>query len=248
MDWTVVREKLNTLRELDARNRQFGSSSHRYELHPCLTEEEVQSFEAHFALTLPEDYRSFLLQVGNGGAGPFYGIQPLVLPTEEDSPPEKGHPLTEPFPLSNGYIVYDLLEKVYEEDLEDDAFDEAYHEVTANAFVRAGLTNPTLLDDLRKGTVDEADLLDNGMLSLCHYGCGITLNLVVKGESEGSIWCSDLGHDVGVYPLSPEHGYDVGFNEPDEEGQFQSSPHHSFRSWYEAWLDESIQTLQKASS
>lgn len=35
--------------------------------------------EKEWNISLPEDYKLFLTQVGNGGMGPFYGLLPLEL-------------------------------------------------------------------------------------------------------------------------------------------------------------------------
>lgn len=79
-----IRWKLQLAKRADKRREVFGASSHRYEVGPPLSEEEVRVFEARYALTLPSSYRSFLTGFGNGGrsyrgsaAGPFYGVYPL---------------------------------------------------------------------------------------------------------------------------------------------------------------------------
>ncbi|WP_439621995.1 SMI1/KNR4 family protein [Gemmata sp.] len=68
---------LRQLREADTTFRVFGSRAHRYDLGPPLAERELAAFEAANGVRLPGDYRRFLSEVGNGGAGPDYGLEPL---------------------------------------------------------------------------------------------------------------------------------------------------------------------------
>lgn len=72
---TRLQAKLTELRRHGT--QVFGSSTHHYLLNPCLSERQVQEAEDRYGITLPEDYRHFLLFMGNGGAGPDYGILPL---------------------------------------------------------------------------------------------------------------------------------------------------------------------------
>lgn len=73
-DRAEVIDRLDFLRRTDPRFTRFGSESHRYLLNQPLTESAVAAFEARYGVSLPEDYRAFLLEVGDGGAGPFYGV------------------------------------------------------------------------------------------------------------------------------------------------------------------------------
>lgn len=85
-----IRELVQRLAVADASLRVFGADMHRYRLGPCLSEEAVAAFESAHRIELPADYREFLLRVGNGGAGPFYGLRPLDA---------QGRDLARPFPF-----------------------------------------------------------------------------------------------------------------------------------------------------
>ncbi len=64
-------------RELDTECRQFGAENHRYTFNPVIPLSQVRDFESRHHIRLPQGYVDFLTQVGNGGAGPDYGIYSL---------------------------------------------------------------------------------------------------------------------------------------------------------------------------
>jgi hypothetical protein len=76
-DQSMVHQRLEILAERDPEFTVFGSESHRYRLGPPLSEKRVTGFEREMGIELPGDYRSFVTTVGNGGAGPGYGLTPL---------------------------------------------------------------------------------------------------------------------------------------------------------------------------
>jgi len=52
----------------------FGWEAHRLQLLPPVHEQELEQFEALHGVDLPPEYRTFLGQIGRGGAGPGYGL------------------------------------------------------------------------------------------------------------------------------------------------------------------------------
>lgn len=72
-----LRKQLKRAGEKDPDLTRFGADSHKYQLNPPASEETIAAFETRFGISLPEGYRDFLLRMGNGGAGPFYGLYSL---------------------------------------------------------------------------------------------------------------------------------------------------------------------------
>jgi len=79
-----IKKKLQEAKEFDELFRVFGAGNHRYEINSPVTILEIRAFEKNYGVQLPDCYKSFLLNIGNGGrsylgsgAGPFFGIYPF---------------------------------------------------------------------------------------------------------------------------------------------------------------------------
>ena len=75
------REKITRIltqaHQIDTNCEMFGANRHQYRLNPPVPESFVRDVEEKCGFTLPSDYRRFITQVGDGGAGPDYGIDPF---------------------------------------------------------------------------------------------------------------------------------------------------------------------------
>lgn len=69
-----LKKQLEEAKREDQELKQFGAKTHKYSVNPTIALETIEQFENKIGVSLPEEYRDFLLYVGNGGAGPFYGM------------------------------------------------------------------------------------------------------------------------------------------------------------------------------
>ncbi|MGL5831506.1 MAG: SMI1/KNR4 family protein [Candidatus Altimarinota bacterium] len=77
-----IKAKLEELKKQDKEMMVFGAGDdkfygtigHHYELNPVLSEETVAAVEKKLDIKLPEEYRTFIKEVGDGGAGPAWGL------------------------------------------------------------------------------------------------------------------------------------------------------------------------------
>jgi hypothetical protein len=166
-----VTETLACLKK--ARANVFGADSHGFRLNLPLPEEDVAAFEQLHKITLPQDYREFLISIGNGGAGPFYGLYPLG--TMDDNFGFKVWQendglvgiLSEAFPLDQ---EWNDLSALPEEDLPDR--DQSEYDRQIEVFDKI-YWNSSLV---------------NGAIPICHEGCALRIWLVVTGVQAGCIW------------------------------------------------------------
>ena len=204
-----IKSKIEQLKGLDKDCALFGAHKHEYQLNPTLSVEEVRNFELTHNVTLPKEYVDFLTNIGNGGVGPFYGLEPLENALFDDLDYKRPNSLlnpSKPFPHTEHWNIIELQPS--EDECEDE---EEYDRQQA---------------DFEKMYYDREQM--NGVIAICNYGCGISLNLVVNGQEYGNIWTDDRGNDNGIYP-SLELG---------------NKDRITFLNWYELWLDNSIDKIK----
>ncbi|SEG82391.1 SMI1 / KNR4 family (SUKH-1) [Thermomonospora echinospora] len=212
VDWHEVRRRVRDLAASPLAAKVFGYHGHGFQLDPVLRPDELAELEQQIKVRLPDDYRDFLLHVGRGGAGPFYGVFPVERIDGRWQWVGDGADLTDldrldrPFPAEGlDPTVLEALraEEPDEETFEDiESFDTAYEEW-----------------DRRYEAVVWNDARTVGALCLCHQGCALREWLVVSGPERGNIWTD---HRVDDEDLSPHR-----------EGDLERT---SFATWYLSWL------------
>lgn len=177
----AIAEKLALLRQRDASCKLFGADSHGYVLNPVLQEKQVAAFEKEHGIVLPAGYRHFLQVLGDGGAGPYYGLEPLERGLWAFLDADSADPLLDPalpFPFTTPWNMS------FDGDEDDEValarFEEEY-------FDTKWMT---------------------GALRICNFGCGVYLNLVLNGPEAGHIWVDDRCNSSGIYP-DPYFGQQV---------------------------------------
>lgn len=208
-----IREKLKVLRKLDPGLEVFGAEKHQYKLRKKLTVQQIAAFEAKHQVQLPLEYVAFLTRLGNGGAGPFYGIETLnqSLYQDLDSPRKKSvNTLAKPFShVTDWNPVEDIA-----------ALDKQLMEIKDG-------TNENRLKAIwaAKTALVSGEEHNYGVLSVCNYGSSVTILLVVNGVEKGNLWTDYRTCDEGISPSCEE--------------EFGNSTRISFLDWYERWLDKS---------
>lgn len=205
---TVVHARLQELAKKDRRRKVFGAGSHNYRLNPPIDAEIVATFESQHGILLPEDYRRFLTEFGNGGAGPFYGLFPFG---GDDNGPWAVAGLVgdvgQPFPHTESWNLDDEFwarEPQLDVGLSDEETDRLMEEWDKLLVPR--YWNPSVV---------------NGAIPICHLGCGIRQWLVVHGEQRGFVWTDFRADHAGLSPLKTSDGRQMTFSD-----------------WYRAWLKD----------
>lgn len=207
-----IHERLRRLAEVDVRRRVFGSMAHNYDLNPKLDEAAVAEFERQHGIRLPKDYRFFLTHIGNGGAGPAYGV--FALGHDEDGPWTEHSSvgeLNQEFPHTDSWNL-------------DASFWDLEPELP-----------PGIPEDETQRRIEEWDQrmcehywtasITNGAIPLADLGCGLSQRLVLTGPQRGFVW-NDLRADhAGLTPAVDDNGRPL-----------------TFTAWYLAWLDRAEQT------
>lgn len=112
----------------DPERKVFGANAHQYALNPVLPLEAVQAYQEKYNIVLPSDYVFLITQVGNGGAGPYYGIYPLEI--DKPGRENEGVPFITSHLTRNQWIGKLMPISCENEDIED-CPDDVYEQIEA---------------------------------------------------------------------------------------------------------------------
>jgi len=189
-DFEAIRESLRTLRKSKETPKVFGAEMHKFRTHRPLIEEDVREFERERQVELPSEYRGFLIHVGNGGAGPAYGL--FKLGEMDDGfghgPWGEGFvgDLSEPFPHTGPWNDLSGRPEFDEERADDEEWEDEYNR-QLDAWENEHYWTPL-----------------DGAIPICHLGCASRQWLVVTGPEAGNVWCDDRADEGGLKPLQRE--------------------------------------------
>jgi hypothetical protein len=105
---TRIRQKLEEV--IRARLRPFGCNRHGFRLGPCADADDLELFESLCEVALPAEYRRFISEMGDGGAGPAYGLLALGRGLAYERTPVTPDLLRQPFPFAERADASQVIE------------------------------------------------------------------------------------------------------------------------------------------
>lgn len=186
---TAIRTGLEQLRTCGKSLDVFGAENHGFVLNRPLGEPVVKRFETKHGIKLPADYRRFIIELGNGGAGPYYGIFKLG---EMDNCFDQTKwrerdgfvgVLSRPFPHTT---KWNNLTKQPKASDDEDGYEKA-------------------MDEFDRRYWDSKNI--NGAIPLCHEGCALRDWLVITGREAGHMWHDARADYSGLWPIGRKNRY-----------------------------------------
>jgi hypothetical protein len=165
-------------------------------LNPKLSAAEVEAFEQRAGVRLPDDYRRFLTEIGNGGHGPGEGLEPLGMCMGREWPVER---LRRPFPLEQPfYITEAWLRDSEGTEVRSTLLDGTLHLAHFGCGIRAVL----VVRGTRFGEVWVDDLANDGgvMPALDHF---LTRECAGAGPSFAAWYEGWLDHELVYWGRTP---------------------------------------------
>ena len=175
-----ISDKIGQLKMLDKNFILFGSQKHRYKLNPTISVDKIHQFEQTYNVTLPKEYVEFITILGNGGVGPYYGLEPFENCLFDDLDYKRTDSLLNP---SKPFLHTEPWNLEFSTSSDEEENEEEYEKEYAK---------------FEEQYFDKEQM--NGVIAICNLGCAVSLNLVVNGQEYCNIWTDDRGSDNGIYP------------------------------------------------
>lgn len=172
----------------------FGSWGHAHLFNKVIDADLLALWEDEMQVTLPEDYRAYLTQLGNGGAGPAYGLSEFSF-TSNPCVSE-----TCLYSDTQAETFNDVAKQWYEQEQHTDKeLYQRYFEEHPNApKLEYGDWDQQIFGPILDKRMHQ--LFSQGMLFIANQGCSNDVFLILNGSHRG--WCHITSSDYDYsYPL-----------------------------------------------
>ena len=190
MDHLDVPAVLQAIAWLRVHASASAAGAHAFRLKDPLSDPEVAGFEQKHGISLPSDYREFMTRVGNGGAGPFYGIFPLGY-MDHNLDLRQWHE-------NDGFVG--MLSKPF-------SFQDEWNDLSGMPKNLPDQNVPAYDKQIEvfEKTYWSSELM-HGAIPICHRGCGLRIWLIVSGEQAGKLWEDRRSEYKGLSPVRLTNG------------------------------------------
>ncbi|HBV84161.1 MAG TPA: hypothetical protein DEB74_15480 [Lachnospiraceae bacterium] len=172
-----VQKILAEARCMDPQLEMFGVADHQYRLGPPVDLAFVRAMEKKYHFRFPDDYVQFITEVGDGGAGPGYGLYPFGYYCTEAKSKEEAK-AREMYLRGMGREL--RLLPIEPEWLEDFCISKEEYKKNPEKFFRGS-----------GGSFDWDNNIPYGFFHLGTYGCWRDFGLITAGERCGQVFIHD---------------------------------------------------------
>ncbi len=202
-----VERILEQARRMDPQLKMFGVADHQYRLGSPVDLAFVRTIEEAYHFRFPEDYVQFITEVGDGGAGPGYGLYPFgYYCTEVESTKEAK--AREIYLRGLGREL--KLLPIESEWLEDFCISKEEYEKNPEKYFQGG-----------KGSFNWDNDTPYGFFHLGTYGCWRDFGLITAGERYGQVFIRDTEGAFELEARNFEEFYQDWLNSILDTKQFQ---------------------------
>lgn len=172
-----------------------GSYVHGHLFRPVADRDELGLWEEEMGLAIPEDYRCYLTCLGNGGAGPSYGICPFHFRLDGACREAAI------YSWGQEQRFHDLAKRRYE--LEEQDIFELYQEYCSRTPEEGRLDYngfEEMLWDTEVNALYKA-LYKDGILRIANHGCSADIGLLLNGSHRGCV--GGISQEGSFFQLAP---------------------------------------------
>lgn len=197
LDVEYIKESVKKVAYLDMEYKLFGSWGHAHIFKPVIEESKLALWEENMQLKLPKDYKIYLTKLGNGGAGPAYGLSKFSLPFKQKLKEPTIYADEQAKEFNKCAQAWFDMESIGEEEFYEQYYQQHPQEKRLSFQDWESAFFENYYDSL------SSKLFEQGQYMIANQGCSVDIYLLFNGSQCGMCHTNSNEYDCS-YPLTRE--------------------------------------------